>query len=270
MRVLRELQGNPFFQREFRREHLRACTLALLLMNGGYVLLFLGARLLRDLLPGSGSAHLRAEFEYRPWLFAGAALLSLCVHWLVPPWLLRAARDGYDLPSLSLMVRERASGEEWWRGRVAACLAPAVLGALPLFLGLPALALFAPQHAHPAAVVVGGGLIWAGLCAGATLWVALRCAPAGAALWAYGLTSLALPFAIGAVAATLAYGCSTGRPDAPAVFPGVAAFTWNLLALGLAGAFWDRAVGRLFPEKRRPLWQELPPGPPPADDDDRH
>lgn len=269
MRLLRELQNNPFFQSELRRQRLRAAALLLLLVNAAYVALFLGARVAQDLLSGGGSAHrLAAEFDYRPWLLVGAGLLSLCVHWLVPPLMVRAAGDRYDLRSLALMVGGRRTGEEWWRGRLAARLAPTALGAFPLSLGLPVLALYAPQLGHPAAAVLVGGLIWAALCAGVSLWLGLRCPPRRASLCAYGLTSFALPFLIGAVASMLAWGCSNGRPDQHVVFPGVAALTWNLLALGIAAAFWDRAVEGLFPDRRAPLWQELGPGAGSGEDDD--
>jgi hypothetical protein len=251
------LRRNPFFRHELARKGRRRWAAGLTAASLSYVSLFLLARVAWAFsLRVSGAPALTAPFRYGAWLLAGAALLSLCAHWLVPLFSLSILRPSYELRTFILVVAGRHTEEEALCGELAAGLFPLALGILPLFLGLPALILFGADDAPAAAVGLCSSVLWAALAAGASLWIGIR-APGGRAVAsAYLLTSLALPLGIGALTLGIAEGCSLGHPHQAVVFRIAAVVTWSILVLGLAATFWDCSLGRLFPEKRRSLWQE--------------
>jgi len=257
--VLRSYRSNPFFRHELDRKGRRLWITALSGASLAYLAVFLAVRLYWGARTPHMALGVSAAFQYAPWLFGGGLLLSLCAHWLVPPSLLTLLRPDHDLRTLMLMVEGGHSEEELFRGQVAAGLTPLLLGGAPLLLGLPLLALFGPEHVLPAFLALGGALLWGALASGASLWTGVICQKTNhAAVWAYALTSLALPLLIGGLTLALAHGCSAGQPHREVVFRIAAVLTWSLLVTGCAGIFWDCTVGRLFPEKRKPLWQDLP------------
>lgn len=266
VRSLRQLWcwlRDPVFREELDRRHGRLWAAFLAGLNLLYIGAFLAALLVR---PGSsglpGLAEMSAQFPFVRWLLAGAALLSLCAHWLVPPFLLRILCSDYELRTLVLMVKGRHREEEVLCGQVAAGVVPLVLGALPLALAPLILALWAPAFLpHTAGSILGAGL-WGALCTSVSLWSAARWRiPAFAAAWTYALTCFALPVAIGLVTLALAFGCSAGRPthEHDFVFDVAAGLTWSILVVGVAATFWDATLLRLFPHRRRPLWSGVAP-----------
>jgi hypothetical protein len=259
VRRLQDLLVNPFFRNELERPGRRAWLASLVLANVLYVALFWTARAARDTPSGPGDLEqMSAQFDYAPWLLAGAVLLSFCAHWLVPPFV-RIDNHRYGLRTLRLMVQGRHTEEEALRGTVAGAVAPLAAGAAPLLVGLPLLALYAPGRAGWAAAALLAAALWGALSTCVSVWSGIRHrAPRTAALCAYLLTSLALPLVIGAITLGLAWGCSAGHPRRESVFCASAALTWGILVVGSTAAFWDVAFGALFPEKRQCLWQEQP------------
>ena len=257
LHMIRGLRQNPFFMDDWQRRDRQAAAGVLIGANALYVALFTATRIASDGSPEAGHAQtIQAAFDYAPWMGAGAGLLSLSAHWLVPPFLLAILRRKHDLRVLRMMVRGQHSQEEVFRGQVAAGLAPLLLGALPLAVGLFLLLWFGSDHAFAAGVAFPAAGLWGALGAGSTLWVGLNCRPRWAPLYAYALISLALPLTVGGITLAIAMGCSLGRPDQEAAFRAAAILTWGILVTGLTALFWDLTVGRLFPERRRALWQE--------------
>lgn len=249
---------DPLFRHELDRRQGRFWAALLAGLNLLYIGAFLSALLIQPGGRGApGLPEMSAQFPFSRWLFAGAALLSLCAHWLVPPFLLGILCSDYELRTLVLMVRGRHHEEEVLCGQVAAGVTPLVLGALPLALVPAILALWGPGYLpHAAAALLGAGL-WGALCTSVSLWSAARWrTPAFAGAWTYSLTCLALPLAVGLVTLGLAFGCSAGRPthEHHFVFAVAAGLTWSILVVGLAATFWDATLLRLFPHRRHPLW----------------
>lgn len=263
---LRALHRNPFFRAEFRRRTLRVAAWTLPGASLLFVLAFATARISGDLQAREGGPSLRADFDYEPWLSAAGALLSLCTHWLVPPFLLIVLCRNYELRTLRLLMHGRFEEEYAVKGQVAAALTPPALGAAPLLLLLPLFAVYAPAYLP---VLLGAGvlaLLWAGLTSGVTCWSGVSQAELPrAAAWSYGLTCSVLPVAIGGLAFVMGRGCSAGRADEEFVFMAAAGLTAAILIVGTAAAFWDNTVARLFPERRQPLWAEISPPPRPED-----
>ena len=253
---IRTLPANPFFRHEFHRPGRQRWMAALAAANGLFVALFVLALAFSFGRPQSPAAPaVSAGFNFLPWWLAGALLLSLCAHWLVPPSVLPLLRHDYELNPLVLLVRGRHTEDEALRGQVAAGLAPLVLGAAPLLISLPLLTLYSPQHVPLAALGLAGAGLWAVLAAGVSMWSGVLYHPqARAAACAYALTSLALPLLIGGVTVAVARGCSVGHANQEVAFNIAATLTWAILVTGCAATFWDATYGRLFPHKRRPLW----------------
>jgi hypothetical protein len=190
----------------------------------------------------------------------GAVILSVCSHWLVPPFVLTLLRARYELPSLTVLVRERLPDQESLRAQLAARVAPLLAGLVPLVL-LAGLLLCADlKYGFLVAGAMVAGLVWAGLCTALSLWSGVinhRLALAHA--WSYGLLTVALPLAFGGVAAVVGAGCSAGRAHPEPTFWLAACLTWWILVVGAAATFWDLAFTRVFPERRYALWQESAP-----------
>lgn len=256
-RGVHDLRNNPFFRREVQRRERRRWTLFLVLTSSLYVAVFAAVCLTRALSAPAAVLSVSAPFNCRPWLWLGGGLLSLCAHWLIPFLLVTLLCGNYELWALSLLVRERRSEEEALQGQVAAGVAPALTGIVPLLVGLPLLLVYARGYALPAAAAVGAALLWGSLSTCVSSWAAVYTAsPRAAVLRAHALLSLALPLLIGGITVGIAYGCSAGHPHRAAVFTIAAAMTWTILVTGAAAAFWDLTFGRVFPHKRRVLWVE--------------
>jgi len=259
MRWVRELGSNPFFRRgvKLRQTARRAALLAA--VNTLYVLAFFVVYCLQVHHPASPGARLTRDFSYEPWLAAGALLLSLCAHWLVPPFVLRSIPGAHDLDVLNVLVRERRRSEDVLRGHVAASAAPLCLGVLPLGLTSALLLVFGTRYGLAAPSAVLGAALWGTLCATVSAWVAAGGHPfRWAALRSYGWTCAVLPVVIGVMSVTVARGCCADLlpPRQAVVFPGAVALVWTVLVTGCAAAFWDLAQRRFFPEKQRSLWVE--------------
>lgn len=259
MRWVRELGSNPFFRRgvKLRQTARRAALLAAL--NTLYVAAFAAAYHQQVHHTASSGARLTRDFSYEPWLAGGALLLSLCAHWLVPPFVLRSIPGEHDLDVLNTLVRERRRSEDVLRGHVAASAAPLCLGVLPLGLGSPLLLLFGTRYGVAAPSAVLGAALWGTLCAAVSAWVAAgRYSFRWAALRSYGWTCVVLPLVIGAMSVTVARGCCADLlpPRRAVVFTGAVTLVWSILVTGCAAAFWDLAQRRFFPGKQQSLWVE--------------
>src|SRR5947207_3212902 len=105
VRRLATLWSNPFFRQELGRRERRGWAAGLLLLNGIYLGLFAASCALWHAVASPGGAGVRAAYDDLPWLAAGAALLSLLAHWLIPLSLLAAHRRCGELPTVILAVR---------------------------------------------------------------------------------------------------------------------------------------------------------------------
>ncbi len=256
---LRGLFADPVFRRELRRLRAGAWAGGLGAAAACYVAALLLARLAWGSPPAAGEG-IGAAFPAVPWLLAGATVLSLGTHWLVPPFLAVLPRPEYDLGLLTALLRAGSSRQRAFFAQVAARVLPLALGTAPLVLALPPVGLLSSELALPGACGLGAAVLWLVLAAGVSLWAGTRCRTSiGATCCAHALLTLVLPLAVGSIARFIGAECSYGRADHERVFWAAAGITWALLVVGLAGAFWDWTLLRLFPERRRSLWIDTPP-----------
>jgi hypothetical protein len=156
LRALRQTWSNLSFRREIQRRELWVWAAVPFAVNAAFVVLFALDRAQWQASVSAGSAAgYHAVFDDGPWLLAGTMLVSLCAHWLVPLVLLLWAAD------LRLHVETGEggrTGETILRGHIAARAALLLIGAAPLLLGLPLLALTGFRNGVAAAAVLAGGV----------------------------------------------------------------------------------------------------------------
>lgn len=259
MRTLLQLSRNPVFRHELRRPARWRWTLGLGVANSLYVAAFTCAYLLWQ----SGSAgHAQGyspDFRFFPWLIAGAVALSLCSHWLVPPFVLMLLRTRYELRTLTLLVSAGLTEEECLRAQVCASVAPLAVGLLPFLLLVAVLANGVPRYGLFSAAAVAGALLWGTFCTVMSFWsgVTFRHLLTAHAC-AYLLGSFVFPLLFAGLSIAVGFGCSAGQVHEEVVFVLAGTLTWVLLVVGFSATFWDLAFGQLFPERRYSLWQEQP------------
>lgn len=259
MRNLLQLFRNPVFRHELRRPARWRWTVGLSLANTVYAAAFAVAYVLW--LTGNATRGLgySQEFRFFPWLVVGACGLSLCSHWLVPPFVLMLLRSRYELRTLTLLVSEEISEEESLRAQVFASVTPLGMGLVPFLLLAAFLANGVPRYGIASAAAVIGALIWGSFCTVMSLWsgVTFRRLLAAHA-WAYLLGSFVFPFLFAGLSIAVGLGCSAGQVHEELVFALAGTLTWVLLVIGFSATFWDLTLGQMFPERRYSLWQEKP------------
>lgn len=260
MRYLLQLSRNPVYRHELRRPARWRWTVGLSVANSLYVAAFAMAYLLWQAGSAARGSGYSPEFRFFPWLIAGAAGLSLCSHWLVPPFVLMLLRTRYELRTLTLLVSEGLSEEESLRAQVFASVTPLVVGLLPFLLLVGVLANGVPRYGLFTAAVVAGALLWGTFCTVMSLWSGVTCRhQLGAHACAYLLASFVFPLLFAGLSIAVGLGCSAGQVHEEIVFVLSGTLTWVLLVVGFAATFWDLAFGQLFPERRYSLWREQPP-----------
>jgi hypothetical protein len=260
MRLLLALFRNPLFRHEVRCPVRWRWTLALALGSTAYVVAFVVAHARWERALPSGAAAYAPQFNYVPWLLGGAVILSLCSHWLVPPFVLTLTRARYELPSLTVLVREQVQEDESLYAQLAARVAPLLLGLAPLLALAGLLSMASLKYGLLVTAADGVGLLWAAFATTVSLWIGVTVRrPALAHACAYGLLSFVFPLLIAGLAATVGLGCSAGHARPAPVFWIASSLTWSILVVGFAATFWDLAFGQVFPERRYALWREAPP-----------
>lgn len=256
---MRSLHLNPVFRHELLRPGRWRWALALAAGNSLYAAAFAGAHAVWQSGTRATGQGYSMGFDYVPWLIAGACSLSLCSHWLVPPFVLLLRRTRYELRTLTLPVREGVTEEESLRAQVAASVAPLALGVLPFLLLAVVLAGANPKQGLLVAGALAGGILWGSFCTTISLWAGLTFPrPPLAHACAYGLTSFVFPLALAGLSTAVGAGCSAGHAQREFVFAAAGTLTWGLLVTGLAAVFWDLALGQVFPERRCGLREDVP------------
>lgn len=256
MRALLQLSRNPVFRHELRRAVRWRWTVGLGVVNSLYVAAFACAFWLWHAAGSWQGQGYSQEFRFLPWLITGAIALSLCSHWLVPPFVLMLRHNRYELHTLTLLVSEGMSEEESVRAQVLASVTPLAVGLIPFVALVIVLSNSALRYGLMSAAVLAGALIWGAFCTMMSLWSGVtfrRALPAHA--WAYLLGSFVFPFVFAGLSIAVGFGCSAGQAHEGFVFALSGALTWVLLVIGFAATFWDLAFGQLFPENRYSLWR---------------
>ena len=257
MRTLLKLSRNPVFRHELRRAERWRWTVGLSVVNSLYVAAFASAYLLwqaQDPWRGQGYSE---GFRFIPWCVIGVGILSLCSHWLIPPFVLLLLRNRYELRTLTLLVSEGISEEASIQAQVIASVTPLVVGLTPFVVLVGVLLQGALRYGLIGAALLVGALIWGAFVTMMSLWSgATFRQPLPAYAWAYFLGSFVFPTFFAGLSIAVGFGCSAGQAHEEFVFLVAGTLTWVLLVVGFAATFWDLAFGQLFPERRYSLWQE--------------
>jgi hypothetical protein len=257
MYSLLQLSRNPIFRHEVRRAARWRWTVGLSVTNSLYVAAFVVAYLIWQTGGAGRGQGYSQEFRFFPWLVVGTGALSLCSHWLIPPFVLMLLRSRYELRTLTLLVSEGVSQEESFQAQVLASVTPLVVGLAPFLVLVAVFTNSVLRYGLMGAAALAGALLWGTFFTMVSLWsgVTFRGVPAAHA-WAYLLGSFVFPSFFTVLSLLVGFGCSAGQAHEEFVFVVAGTLTWVLLVVGFAATFWDLAFGQLFPKSRFSLWQE--------------